>query len=65
MHRKKILKLVLLELKRLTSTGALEPEQNCEIVRAIRKLRDGLQRRDMKLIEEGVALVATALLKKK
>ena len=64
MSRRKILRLVRLEIERLASAGTLEPGQKDAIERALRRVSRGLQRRDIKLVQEGAGLLAAALIKK-
>jgi len=63
MKRRKILRQIECLVKQLDRRGALEPEQREAIDRALSRIKRGLQRRDQKLIEDGIGHLVRALLR--
>lgn len=59
----KNLKALSAFIRALDASEALEPGQKDAAVKALKKIRDGCNRRDVKLIEAGLAQMARTFLR--
>ena len=50
-------------VKSLDAAGVLTDDQKEEVDKAVRKIRQGLNRRDMRAVEDGISRLAQAFLK--
>lgn len=61
----KNLKALSALVRELDASEALKPGQKDAVVKALKKVRDGCNRKDVKLIEAGIAEMARAVLRNK
>ena len=61
----KNLKALSALVRALDASEALEPGQKDAVVKALKKIRDGCNRKDVKLIEAGMAEMARTFLRDK
>lgn len=61
--RNRNLNLIASRIRDLIGTETIEPGQKKAIDRAVRKIQLGMNRRDIKEVEDGIAKLARALLR--